>query len=503
MNNNQQSSSKDQEIKEELSKVAVNPKQNFIILGFLGILVFAFIYYNFLYDDHAQEKKAEAVIEKPVEIIRANTDDNLEAVTEQKSLPEPPKLVEPKISAPPPPPQIAEKLPEPEKTSPPSPPVEKVELPPMPTLNQVVQAPPPPAIPIMGEASRREIEEKQKRKDAKRTSSIMLISASAEVEVEKPNTAKTNITSDDPDTYVIFRGKIIDAVLETAVNSDLPGTIKAVISHDIYADDDSSVLLIPRGAKIFGTVSSSSMNMGRLMIKWERINLDDNSYLNIAEATIDNLGRGGIQGRLDNRYLEKMTGAIFNTAFNIGTAHVLDSIVPPTTTTATAENVNLANTIATNAKAKLDEVNTKAISAPASSESFYQLGSQELCNSTILLYGTKFPTLTNNLMVQCNSISNTSITEPEKAKFNTLYNLINTQNLTLISANSGESSSTKAQEAAKTGFEDITKVGSSMIQQGELKPVITLNQGTAIRIFVSQDYFFPKKVLNKKGLIIN
>jgi type IV secretory pathway VirB10-like protein len=40
----------------------------------------------------------------------------------------------------------------------------------------------------------------------------------------------------------------IDAVLETAINSDLQGMLHAVVSSDVYAETGNAVL-IPKGSK--------------------------------------------------------------------------------------------------------------------------------------------------------------------------------------------------------------------------------------------------------------
>ncbi|MEI9902967.1 MAG: TrbI/VirB10 family protein [Asticcacaulis sp.] len=52
---------------------------------------------------------------------------------------------------------------------------------------------------------------------------------------------------------VVPQGAVIPAVLETAINSDLPGYTRAIVSQDIRSFDGSTVL-IPRGSRLVGPV---------------------------------------------------------------------------------------------------------------------------------------------------------------------------------------------------------------------------------------------------------
>ena len=54
---------------------------------------------------------------------------------------------------------------------------------------------------------------------------------------------------------IIAQGKLIDAVLESAVNTDQPGMLRALVSNDIYGDSGRAVLL-PRGSRLIGQYNS-------------------------------------------------------------------------------------------------------------------------------------------------------------------------------------------------------------------------------------------------------
>ena len=53
--------------------------------------------------------------------------------------------------------------------------------------------------------------------------------------------------------YEIKAGWDIPAVLEQALNSDLPGEIKALVRENVYDTATGKYLLIPQGARLVGT----------------------------------------------------------------------------------------------------------------------------------------------------------------------------------------------------------------------------------------------------------
>ncbi|TNC66302.1 conjugal transfer protein [Rubellimicrobium roseum] len=99
----------------------------------------------------------------------------------------------------------------------------------------------------------------------------------------------------------VIQGTVIQAVLETAIISDLPGAIRAVVSEDVHSYDGSRVL-IPRGSKLIGRYNSQiEATQRRLMVAWDRIITPDGQSVTIAAYGADELGRSGTTGRIDRR----------------------------------------------------------------------------------------------------------------------------------------------------------------------------------------------------------
>lgn len=107
----------------------------------------------------------------------------------------------------------------------------------------------------------------------------------------------------------VLQGSVIQAALETALNSSLPGQIHAVVTQDVhsYAGDR---ILIPRGSKLIGKYDSNiELAEKRILIAWERVILPDNQTVNISSYGGDALGRSGTGGFVDKRF-----GARFGSA---------------------------------------------------------------------------------------------------------------------------------------------------------------------------------------------
>ena len=100
----------------------------------------------------------------------------------------------------------------------------------------------------------------------------------------------------------IVQGSIIEAVLETALTTELPGTLRAITSVDVYSYNGEEVLL-PRGSRLIGTYSSDiSVAQGRVLIAWNRAITPDGTSVALGGVGGDPLGRSGQTGFVDTRF---------------------------------------------------------------------------------------------------------------------------------------------------------------------------------------------------------
>ncbi len=124
----------------------------------------------------------------------------------------------------------------------------------------------------------------------------------------------------------IAQGKIIQGILETAINSDLPGPIRAIVSHDVYAEMGRDVL-IPKGSRLIGTYNASiRKGQARVFIIWTRVIRPDGVDVAIDSPGIDALGRAGSGGDVDNKYFEMFSTALLTSSLDIGVAAAGDGL---------------------------------------------------------------------------------------------------------------------------------------------------------------------------------
>lgn len=127
-----------------------------------------------------------------------------------------------------------------------------------------------------------------------------------EVEVAK---ARQNTRTD----ALVPQGTFIRASLETAIQSDLPGMVRAITTEDVYSFDGRRVL-IPKGTMLTGEYRSAiARGQTRVFVIWTRLLRADGVSLNLGSGGSDDLGRAGMAGEVDNHYFERFGSAILLT----------------------------------------------------------------------------------------------------------------------------------------------------------------------------------------------
>ncbi len=118
--------------------------------------------------------------------------------------------------------------------------------------------------------------------------------------------------------YTITEGTVIPAILETAINSQLPGLTRALNSADVYSHDGSQ-LLIPKGSRLVGRYQNSTRRgQVRVFIIWTRILRADGLSVLINSPGTDPLGRAGLEGEVDTHFFEIFGAAILLSVIDAG-----------------------------------------------------------------------------------------------------------------------------------------------------------------------------------------
>lgn len=121
---------------------------------------------------------------------------------------------------------------------------------------------------------------------------------------------------------MIPEGTLIPGILETAINSDLPGQIRAITSQDVYSFDGRRVL-IPTGTRLIGEYQSDiTRGQKRIFVLWTRLLRDDGVSVRLNSIGTDSLGRSGLTGIVDNKWRERFGSAILLSIVGAGSSYL-------------------------------------------------------------------------------------------------------------------------------------------------------------------------------------
>lgn len=122
---------------------------------------------------------------------------------------------------------------------------------------------------------------------------------------------------ENPSTTVP-RGAVIQAVLETALDSNRPGFARAIVSRNVRGFDGSKIL-IPRGSRLVGEYKADVVQgQNRAFIQWQTLTRPDGVQIAVDSPAADPLGRAGVKGKVNSHFFERFAGAILQSTLDIG-----------------------------------------------------------------------------------------------------------------------------------------------------------------------------------------
>jgi len=118
----------------------------------------------------------------------------------------------------------------------------------------------------------------------------------------------------------VMQGTLIPAVLETALNSDLPGYARALVSRDVRGFDGSRVM-IPRGSRLIGQYKSGlATGQSRAFIVWTRLIRPDGVSIALGSPVMDEAGQTGLGGKVDRHFMQRFGGALLLSVVGVAPA---------------------------------------------------------------------------------------------------------------------------------------------------------------------------------------
>jgi len=128
--------------------------------------------------------------------------------------------------------------------------------------------------------------------------------------------------------YEIKTGTVIPGIMITGVNSDLPGSMIAQVSQNVYDTATGRQLLIPQGSKLYGAYDSRVIyGQSRVLIAWNRVVFPDGSAVTLgAMPGTDMSGYAGFTDQVDNHYLRIFGSSMLMSLITGSTSYAVDSV---------------------------------------------------------------------------------------------------------------------------------------------------------------------------------
>jgi len=185
---------------------------------------------------------------------------------------------------------------------------------------------------------------------------------------------------------LVPQGTIVRGVLETSVQTDLPGMVRAITTDDVWSFDGRRIL-VPSGTRLIGEYNAGlAQGQTRAFIVWTRLLRSDGVSINLASIGTDELGRSGMSGHVNRHVFERYGSAILLSAISAGgqilastdTSSSLNS--GPVTTTYVDPKTNEVRTVTTRPNIDIG-ANMAAKGAAVAAQTFAQVAGEALKGS--------------------------------------------------------------------------------------------------------------------------
>jgi type IV secretion system protein VirB10 len=122
----------------------------------------------------------------------------------------------------------------------------------------------------------------------------------------------------NPSTTVT-EGTLIPAILETAINTDVPGYVRAVVSQDVKSFDGKRVL-VPRSSRLIGQYQAGvQQGQKRAYVIWTRLIRPDGVSVNLASPAVGFDGTTGLEGDVNSHFFKRFgSGLLLSVVGGLG-----------------------------------------------------------------------------------------------------------------------------------------------------------------------------------------
>jgi type IV secretion system protein VirB10 len=122
----------------------------------------------------------------------------------------------------------------------------------------------------------------------------------------------------NPSTTVT-EGTLIPAILETAINTDVPGYVRAVVSQDVRSFDGKRIL-VPRSTRLIGQYQAGvQQGQRRAYVIWTRLIRPDGVSVNLGSPAVGFDGATGLEGDVNSHFFKRFgSGLLLSVVGGLG-----------------------------------------------------------------------------------------------------------------------------------------------------------------------------------------
>ena len=108
----------------------------------------------------------------------------------------------------------------------------------------------------------------------------------------------------------VTQGTLIPAILETAIDTNVPGFVRAVVSQDVRSFDGKNVL-VPRSSRLIGQYQSGLQNgQKRAYVIWTRLIRPDGVSVSLQSPAVGFDGTTGLSGKVNSNFFQRFGSAM-------------------------------------------------------------------------------------------------------------------------------------------------------------------------------------------------
>ena len=119
--------------------------------------------------------------------------------------------------------------------------------------------------------------------------------------------------------HEVAAGSIIPAVMLSAINSDLPGSIVAQVRSDVFSTFDFSVRLIPAGSRLIGRYQSDiATGQQRVLVAWDELIFPNGRRISLeGMGAVDGVGAAGMRDQVHTHFWRVWGNALMISAIGV------------------------------------------------------------------------------------------------------------------------------------------------------------------------------------------